>query len=94
MTRHTKEEVQKAARNMKPGGLRDVDGGSYTIVPSAPEGYRAVSAEEHKRLAKKYPSSKACPLCFECLECGLIVHKDKPTQHHGSCSKFGGKSND
>lgn len=34
MTRHTKEEVQKAARNMKPGGLRDVDGGSYTISPA------------------------------------------------------------
>lgn len=34
MTRRTKEEVQKAARSMTPGGLRDVDGGSYTISPA------------------------------------------------------------
>lgn len=31
MTRLSKEEVQKAARNMKPGGLRDVDAGTYEV---------------------------------------------------------------
>ena len=82
MTRHTKEEVQKAARNVKPEGLRDVDAGTYEV-----SGYKAISPEEHRRLAKKYPSSTACPLCMECIECGLIVHDKKPTQHKVTCSK-------
>lgn len=35
MTRHKKEEVIKAARDMKPGGLRGLDAGSYEV--SAPD---------------------------------------------------------
>lgn len=30
--RRTKEEVLKAARNMKSGGLRDVDAGTYEVT--------------------------------------------------------------
>lgn len=51
------------------------------------DGYRSISPEEHKRLAKKYPGSTACPLCKECLECGLIVHEGKLHHHKATCSK-------
>lgn len=31
----------------------------------------------------------SCPDCHQCPECGKVVHKNRPTMHHGSCSHFG-----
>jgi hypothetical protein len=34
-----------------------------------------------------------CPSCTRCPDCGLMVHEDKPTMHHGSCRHFPGNPN-
>lgn len=55
MTRHTKEEVQKVARNMKPGGLRDVDAGTYTVSePQYPECTKLSENATERRIALEF----------------------------------------
>jgi hypothetical protein len=76
---------------MHHGGLC-LDGGNREAWSVDAEALRPVIAKCEQITAKRHPGSTRCSLCVMCEECKLVVHKDKPTSHHGSCSSFGRRS--